>query len=96
MTDYRHEPHKSTSENVCRELGRAVNNRADFVEKLEAGKLPRSHYPDRLAMAHECETCGECCFAIIWYSQRFLVRADSDRWTLHECPDPVEDWRSHE
>ena len=89
--DYRHDPRKSTDENITRELGRAVNARADFVTRLKAGTLPRSSYPDRLAMVTHCENCGEIAFQIIWYSTRYLVHADPDRWVIHRCPDPIED-----
>jgi hypothetical protein len=92
--DYRHDRFKSTDENITRELGRAVNNRADFVRQLEAGKLPRSSYPDRLAMALRCPDCGELCWQIIWCAERYLVHATHDRWTVHVCPDPVEDWHN--
>ena len=90
--NYRHEGRKSTDENICRELGRAVNNRADFVKRLESGRLPRSSYPDRLAMVTHCPTCGEICFQIIWCGEYYLVHADAERWTVHACPDPVEPW----
>ena len=91
--DYRHEPRKSTDENIAREQGRLVNNRADFVKQLESGRLPRSAYPDRLALVTHCPDCGEICFSIIWCAEHYLVHADAQRWTLHVCPDPVEDWR---
>lgn len=93
--NYRHDPFKSTDENICRELGRAVNNRADFVKRLVSGTLPRSSYPDRLAMVTHCENCGEIAFQIIWCAERYLVHADAKRWTVHQCPDPIEE-RNHD
>ena len=96
QVSYRHDYTKSVDENVTREMGRAVNNQAEFVRKLEAGTLPRAAYPDRLALVTHCEDCDEICFAILWFSERYLVHASADRWVLHQCIDPIEDWRNHD
>ena len=96
QVSYRHDYTKSVDENVTREQGRAVNNQAEFVQRLKAGTLPRVAYPDRLALAIHCPDCNELCFSIIWVGHYYLVHASTDRWTIHVCPDPIEDCKNDE
>ena len=96
QVSYRHDYTKSLDENVTREMGRAVNNQPDFVARLKAGTLPRAAYPDRLALVTHCPDCGEICFALLFGGQRYLVHASVDRWTVHQCPDPIEDCKNDE
>ena len=93
---YRHDAAWRTDEHVAGALGRYVNNQAEFIKQLEAGKLPRSAYPDRLALALHCPDCGELCFSIIWVGHHYLVHASTDRWIIHRCPDPIEDCQNND